>query len=1104
MADVGDDEVQSVTPAGRPTTIRIEDNLYTYVTNATAVAVGDVVRLDTAADGKVLLADADNGEANGPIGVVVNVVDSTHSEVCHAGGIATGLSGLTRGTTYWLSTTGTTGNTLTPTKPGSNAFLVGVAFSSTELMVLCFPADQAGGGGGTTAVTQTNAVYFSKAGSDSNTGLTKDDPLLTVGASITAASGLTPTSLNEITIWGQDGGTYTEAGLTLPDYVSLIAPGITLGNTNTGDIITTGVDSTVQVRRVTSTGGAFTGVRANQSGECWIRVDEITISGGDTTSAGIEITNSFVVAYVDVGRIQVAGGRAIYAPGAGVINGHIDEIYVSSTGYAIWTAVVATTINLGIEKISEAGSGNGISLSTGGGVANLSIGEMNISPTFSVLGTSTINAFVRSLTGSLGSVTGTLNLEVPTTALTQTNAVYVSKAGNDSNSGLSPDLPKLTVGAANTVATGLSPTSINEVTINIQDAGIYDETNVLSDYVSIHGPSATLLRAGTYAVDMGIGSTVHVHRIDASSSTALGVRMNKAGECWLVADEVVVDSNSSGAGVYATNASAVMHLRVGSMTVATGSAIYTTAAARIDGTIGEVYVSGSGGRALRLAASSTINLAIRRLTDAGAGDAIAANVTGCNINLSVGEFSFNDTWQIGAGSTLNAFVESLTGTGSIETGTINVFEPGSYQPLNSNLTAIAALSNSDGNFIVGSGSGWVAESGATVRSSLNLGTGDSPTFTALSLGSGATLDWGGAGNIKTDTNTAFSLRHGVFTYLTFTPITDTSGVTISTGTNQDFAVSVGTGGLKVTSDGSTCELNSNSLIFPGSGSINTTGSLTLNLTANLVVNASDDIFLDCDDCNIRTTGNTTYLHCDGGTQRVGIGNSTTVPSYPLEVTGSSTSAIMRITNTQTDANNPAGLFINMSSVAAASVDSGEDYIVFQGAGATVGQIDGQAGSMVRYATSSDSRLKNDILDADSMLQLARDIKIRKWNWLRDGSPGYGVIAQELEALVPHAVSNPGTRNDRLLVTFERRKVRGDTETWVPCERELVPVRDVASLQADPNIRVTEQRVVTVDDPEYRFYGVDYGQLAPIAIKAIQELADLVDSLTARIAVLEGV
>jgi hypothetical protein len=53
------------------------------------------------------------------------------------------------------------------------------------------------------------------------------------------------------------------------------------------------------------------------------------------------------------------------------------------------------------------------------------------------------------------------------------------------------------------------------------------------------------------------------------------------------------------------------------------------------------------------------------------------------------------------------------------------------QPLDADLTAIAALSSADGNIIVGSVSGWVAESGDTARTSLGLGTGDSPTFAGV-------------------------------------------------------------------------------------------------------------------------------------------------------------------------------------------------------------------------------------------------------------------------------------------------------------------------------------------------------------------------------------
>jgi hypothetical protein len=57
--------------------------------------------------------------------------------------------------------------------------------------------------------------------------------------------------------------------------------------------------------------------------------------------------------------------------------------------------------------------------------------------------------------------------------------------------------------------------------------------------------------------------------------------------------------------------------------------------------------------------------------------------------------------------------------------------------LTGNMDEIAALTPTDSNIIVGNGTTWVAESGATARTSLGLGTGDSPQFTQLGLGAAA-------------------------------------------------------------------------------------------------------------------------------------------------------------------------------------------------------------------------------------------------------------------------------------------------------------------------------------------------------------------------------
>lgn len=61
------------------------------------------------------------------------------------------------------------------------------------------------------------------------------------------------------------------------------------------------------------------------------------------------------------------------------------------------------------------------------------------------------------------------------------------------------------------------------------------------------------------------------------------------------------------------------------------------------------------------------------------------------------------------------------------------------QAYSARLAEIAALSVTDSNIIVGNGSSWVAESGSTARTSLGLGTGDSPTFTNLVLSGNLTV-----------------------------------------------------------------------------------------------------------------------------------------------------------------------------------------------------------------------------------------------------------------------------------------------------------------------------------------------------------------------------
>ena len=101
-------------------------------------------------------------------------------------------------------------------------------------------------------------------------------------------------------------------------------------------------------------------------------------------------------------------------------------------------------------------------------------------------------------------------------------------------------------------------------------------------------------------------------------------------------------------------------------------------------------------------------------------------------------------------------------------------------------------------------------------------------------------------------------------------------------------------------------------------------------------------------------------------------------------------------------------------------------------------------SSVSYNTSSDYRLKQDLKDF-SGLNLVSNIKVYDYEWKIDNTRAYGVVAHELEEIIPQAVS--GVKDDIL------------------------------------------------ENGEIKSQGVDYSKIVPILIKAIQEQQEQIDKLT---------
>lgn len=90
---------------------------------------------------------------------------------------------------------------------------------------------------------------------------------------------------------------------------------------------------------------------------------------------------------------------------------------------------------------------------------------------------------------------------------------------------------------------------------------------------------------------------------------------------------------------------------------------------------------------------------------------------------------------------------------------------GTALELDGDLQDISGLTPTDGGVIIGDGTDFVVESGATLRASIGLGTGDSATFAGLTLASGATvtaiLD---EDNLASDSATAVPTQQSVKAY----------------------------------------------------------------------------------------------------------------------------------------------------------------------------------------------------------------------------------------------------------------------------------------------------------------------------------------------------
>ena len=142
----------------------------------------------------------------------------------------------------------------------------------------------------------------------------------------------------------------------------------------------------------------------------------------------------------------------------------------------------------------------------------------------------------------------------------------------------------------------------------------------------------------------------------------------------------------------------------------------------------------------------------------------------------------------------------------------------------------------------------------------------------------------------------------------------------------------------------------------------------------------------------------------------------------------------------------------------------------------VGSITGN-GSNLSFNTSSDYRLKENVVDLTNASDRIKQIPVRRFNFIsKPDQTVDGFLAHEVQAVVPEAVT--GTQDG----------MRDE-------EYEVTP----AVLDEDGNV-VTEAVMGTRSVPDYQ--GIDQSKLVPLLTAALQEALSEIADLKTRVAALE--
>ena len=161
-----------------------------------------------------------------------------------------------------------------------------------------------------------------------------------------------------------------------------------------------------------------------------------------------------------------------------------------------------------------------------------------------------------------------------------------------------------------------------------------------------------------------------------------------------------------------------------------------------------------------------------------------------------------------------------------------------------------------------------------------------------------------------------------------------------------------------------------------------------------------------------------------------------------------------------------------------NITGGNSLVVFYNPNGQIGSIV-SSGSSTSYNTSSDYRLKENVVDMDGAIDRVKALSPKRFNFIsdEDDTTVDGFLAHEVSDVIPEAIS-------------------GEKDATKEEEYEVTP----AVLDDDGNV-VTEAVMGTRTVPDYQ--GIDQSKLVPLLTGALQEAIAKIEELETRIETLEN-